>query len=45
MIKKQIMAEKITGKIVDILNKKIFDGEVVFDKGKIITINPINHST
>ena len=42
---KNIMAQKITGQIVDILNKKIFDGEVEFDNGKIISINPLNSST
>ena len=39
------MAQKITGQIVDILNKKIFDGEVEFDNGKIISINPLNSPT
>jgi adenine deaminase len=39
------MAQKITGKIVDIRNKKIFDGEVVFDNGKIISISQLNSST
>ncbi len=39
------MAQKITGKIVDIRNKKIFDGEVEFDNGKIISITPLNSST
>ena len=39
------MAQKITGKIVDILDQKIFDGEVEFDNGKIISINPVNLST
>jgi adenine deaminase len=39
------MLQKITGKIVDILNKKIVEGEVVFDNGKIISINPVNLST
>ena len=38
------MPQKITGKVVDILNKKIFDGEVVFDEGKIIAINHLNSS-
>ena len=42
---KNIMAQKITGQIVDILNKKIFDGEVEFDNGKIISITPLNSST
>ncbi len=42
---KNIMAQKITGQIVDILNKKIFDGEVEFDNGKIISIKPLNSST
>jgi len=36
------MAQKITGKIVDILNQEIFDGEVVFDNGKIISVTPVN---
>ena len=36
------MEQKVTGKIVDILNKKIFDGEVIFDEGKIIAVNPLN---
>ncbi len=35
------MAQKIIGKIVDIRGKKIFDGEMVFDKGKIIAITPL----
>ncbi len=35
------MEQKITGKIVDILNKKIVDGEVVFDKGKIISVSEV----
>ena len=39
------MAQKVTGKIVDILNKNIFDGEVVFDNGKIISVNPIKEKT
>lgn len=39
------MAQKIAGKIVDIRNKKIFDGEVEFDNGKIISLTPINEST
>jgi adenine deaminase len=34
------MSQKIAGKIVDIPNKKIFDGEIVFEKGKIISVNP-----
>ncbi|MES2849456.1 MAG: adenine deaminase [Bacteroidota bacterium] len=38
------MAQKITGKIVDIPNKKIFDGEVAFDNGKIISISPLSSS-
>ncbi len=38
------MAQKITGKIVDIRNKKIFDGEVEFDNGKIISITPIENA-
>jgi adenine deaminase len=38
------MAEKITGKIVDIFNEKIFDGEVIFDNGKIIAVHPLSHS-
>lgn len=36
------MAEKITGKIVDIRNKKIFNGEVEFDNGKIISVEPLH---
>ena len=40
-----IMAQRITGKIVDILNKKIFDGELVFDNNKIISIKPVSLST
>ena len=36
------MAQKITGKIVDIRNKKIFDGELVYDKGTIISITPLS---
>jgi adenine deaminase len=36
-----MMAQKVTGKVVDILSKKIFDGEVIFDDGKIIAINPL----
>lgn len=36
------MAQKIAGKIVDIRNKKIFDGEVEFDNGKIISLKPLN---
>ena len=39
------MMQKVIGKIVDILNKKIFDGEVVFDEGKIISINRVNLPT
>jgi adenine deaminase len=39
------MEQKVTGKVVDIPNQKIFVGEVVFDKGKIIAVNPINIST
>ena len=39
------MAQRITGKIVDILNKKIFDGELVFDNNKIISIKPVSLST
>lgn len=39
------MAQTVTGKIVDIRNKKIFDGEVVFDNGKIISVTPVNDST
>jgi adenine deaminase len=39
------MTKTVTGKIVDIFNKKIFDGEVVFDNGKIEAINPVNLST
>jgi adenine deaminase len=38
------MAQKITGKIVDIRNKKIFDGEVEFDNGKITSITPVSQS-
>lgn len=37
------MTKKVAGKIVDILNKKIFDGEVVFENGKIITVNPVDY--
>lgn len=36
-----IMVQKVTGKVVDIRNKKIFDGEVKFDRGKIISIQAI----
>lgn len=36
------MVQKITGKIVDIRNKKIFDGEVEFGNGKIISVTPVN---
>jgi adenine deaminase len=36
------MLQKISGKIVDIPNKKIFDGEVSVEHGKIISINPID---
>ncbi len=39
------MAKKITGKIVDILNKKVFDGEVIFGEGKIIAVNPVSLPT
>ena len=39
------MTQKLTGKIIDIPNKKIFDGEVEFDNGKIISVKPINNST
>lgn len=35
------MAQKIAGRIVDIRNKKIVDGEVEFDNGKIISLNPL----
>lgn len=35
------MAQKIAGKIVDIRNKKIVEGEVEFDNGKIISLNPL----
>jgi adenine deaminase len=35
------MAQKITGKIIDIRNKKIFDGEVEFDNGKIISVSSL----
>ena len=35
------MVQKVTGKVVDIRNKKIFDGEVKFDRGKIISIQAI----
>jgi adenine deaminase len=38
------MAQKITGKIVNILNRKIFDGEVEFDNGKIISVTPLSFS-
>ena len=34
------MIQKITGKVVDILNKNIFDAEVVFDNVNIISITP-----
>jgi adenine deaminase len=34
------MAKRIKGRIVDIFNKKIFDGEVVFENGVIVAINP-----
>ena len=36
------MAKTISGKIVDIFNKKIFEGEVIFDNGRITAINTIN---
>lgn len=36
------MPQKITGKIVDIRNKEIFDGEVEFDNGKIISVTPLS---
>ncbi len=36
------MAQKVTGKIVDILDQKIFDGEVAFENGKIISVAPAN---
>lgn len=36
------MAQKVTGKIVDILDQKIFDGEVAFENGKIISVTPAN---
>jgi adenine deaminase len=36
------MAQKITGKIVDIRNKKIFDGELLYENGKIISISPLS---
>ncbi len=35
------MAQQVQGKIVDILNKKIFDGAIVFDDGKIISVTPL----
>ena len=35
------MTNSIKGKIVDIFNKKIFDGEIVFENGKIVSITPI----
>jgi len=35
------MTGRITGKIVDVFNKKIFDGEVVFENGIIISIDPV----
>lgn len=35
------MAQKIYGKIVDIPNKKIFDGVLLFDNGKIISIEEV----
>ncbi len=34
------MIQKITGKVVDILNKNILDAEVVFDNVNIISITP-----
>jgi adenine deaminase len=34
------MAKRIKGRIVDIFNKKIFEGEVVFENGVIVAINP-----
>lgn len=40
-----MMAQKLTGKIVDIRNKRIFDGEVEFDNGKIISVQPFNKSS
>src|SRR3954462_2234706 len=36
------MAKTIAGKIVNIPEKNIFDGEVIFENGKIISINPVN---
>jgi len=35
------MTGRITGKIVDVFNKKIFDGEVVFENAIIISIDPV----
>ncbi|MFT3680885.1 MAG: adenine deaminase [Ferruginibacter sp.] len=34
------MAQKISGKIVDIIHKRIYDGEVFFDNGKIVSVGP-----
>ena len=34
----------VKGNIVDILNKRIFKGEVVIENGKISTIREVNHS-
>ncbi len=36
------MTQKISGKIVDIPNRKIFDGEVVFDNGKIVSVTEVS---
>lgn len=35
------MVQKITGRIVDIRNKKITNGELLFEKGKIVSIHPL----
>ena len=39
--KQNYMAQKIEGKIVDIINRKIFDGEVIFENGKIVSLHPL----
>lgn len=39
------MAQKITGKVVDIRNRKIFDGEVEFAGGKIISIKALSSAS
>lgn len=36
------MQQKVIGKIVDILQRKIFEGELIFDNKKIISITPLN---